>query len=131
PTLKDGERLLFNKFVYIVSEPKRGDIIIIQRPEKNYVKRVFGLPNETIEVKDHTLYIDDNKQSESFVDTFDKEVTGNYEQIEIPKDHYFVMGDNREISKDSSNGLGFIELRNIIVKSEFIIYPFTEWQVTR
>src|SRR5699024_11927890 len=76
PTLKDGERLLFNKFVYIVSEPKRGDIIIIQRPEKNYVKRVIGLPNETSEVKDHTLYIDDKKQSESFLDTFDTEMTG-------------------------------------------------------
>src|SRR5690625_3381855 len=131
PTLKDGERLLFNKFVYIVSEPKRGDIIIIQRPEKNYVKRVIGLPNETIDVKDHTLYIDDNKQSESVGDTFDTEVTGNFGPIEIPEDHYFVMGDNRAISKDSRNGLGFIERRNIIGKSEFSIYPFSEWQVTR
>src|SRR5699024_9079870 len=105
--------------------------IIIQRPEKNYVKRVIVLPNETIEVKDHTLYIDDNKQSESFVDTFDTEVTGNFGPIELPEDHYFVMGDNRPISKDSSNGLGFIERRTIICKSEFIIYPFYEWQVTR
>src|SRR5699024_12577059 len=115
-----------NKFVYIVSEPKSVDIIIIHRTEKNYVKRVIGLHNETIEVKDHTLYIDDNKQSESFVDTFDTEVTGNFGQLEIPEDHYFVMGDNRAISKDSRNGLGFIERRNIIGKSELSIYPFSE-----
>src|SRR5690625_4941127 len=44
PTLEDGERIIFNKFVYIVGEPQRGDVVIIQRPHKNYVKRVIALP---------------------------------------------------------------------------------------
>lgn len=131
PALEDGERLLFNKFVYLISEPKRGDITIIQRPEKNYVKRIIGLPNETIEIKDHVLYINNNEQKESFVNDTQSELTGNFGPIEIPEDHYFVMGDNRAISKDSRNGLGFIERRNIIGKSEFVIYPFDDWQFTR
>ena len=48
PALEDGERIVFNKLIYIVSEPARGDIIIIQHPHKNYVKRIIGLPNEKI-----------------------------------------------------------------------------------
>src|SRR5690625_500338 len=52
PTLEDGERVIFNKFIYLVTDPGRGDIVIIAKPESNYVKRVIGLPNETIEMRD-------------------------------------------------------------------------------
>lgn len=131
PALEDGERIIFNKFVYIVSEPRRGDIIIIQHPEKNYVKRIIGLPNETIEMKDHTLYINGIEQETSFVNEHDTKLTGNFGPIQIPENNYFVMGDNRAISKDSRNGLGFIDRAEIIGRSEFIIYPFNEWEITR
>src|SRR5690625_4536679 len=57
PALKDGERIIFNKFIYLVSEPKRGDIVIIEQPKKYYVKRVIGLPNETIEMREQVLYV--------------------------------------------------------------------------
>lgn len=131
PALEDGERIIFNKLVYIVSEPSRGDIIIIEHPQKNYVKRIIGLPNETIEMRDHVLYIDDVEQDTSFVDEYDTKLTGNFGPIQIPEENYFVMGDNRAISKDSRNGLGFISRSEIIGRSEFIIYPFSEWEITR
>lgn len=131
PALEDGERIVFNKFIYFVSDPDRGDIVIIQHPQKNYVKRVIGLPNETIEMRNHTLYIDGVEQKDAFVDEYDVLLTGNFGPITIPEDSYFVMGDNRAISKDSRNGLGFIDRSDIIGRSEFIIYPFDEWAITR
>ena len=131
PALEDGERIVFNKLIYIVSEPARGDIIIIQHPHKNYVKRIIGLPNETIEMRDHTLFIDGVQQESTYVDEYSELLTGNFGPIKIPEDSYFVMGDNRAISKDSRNGLGFIDRSDIIGRSEFIIYPFSEWQITR
>lgn len=131
PTLKNGERVIFNKLIYFVGEPDRGDIVIIQRPSKNYVKRVIGLPGETIRMKDHILYIDDKQFDQDFLTKESKNKTGNFGPIEIPEDSYFVMGDHREVSRDSRNGLGFIAEEDIIGKSELIIYPFSEWSLTR
>lgn len=131
PSLEDGERIVFNKLVYIISKPERGDIIIIQQPEKHYVKRIIGLPNETIEMKDHTLYIDGKKVESDYVDDFESKLTGNFGPITLPEDNYFVMGDNRAISKDSRNGLGLIDRSDIIGRSEFVVYPFQDWEITR
>ncbi len=131
PALEDGERIIFNKIVYIIGEPNRGDIVIIQQPEKNYVKRVIGLPNETIEMRNHELYINNEKQDSSFVDDYFTKLTGNFGPITIPNDNYFVMGDNRPISKDSRNGLGFIHRSDIVGRSEFVIFPFSNWEFTR
>ncbi len=131
PALEDGEKIIFNKLIYILSDPDRGDIIIIQHPEKNYVKRVIGLPNETIEMHDHILYVDGVAQKDSYVDEYEAKLTGNFGPIVVPDDNYFVMGDNRAISKDSRNGLGFIERNDIIGRSELVIFPFKEFELTR
>ncbi|WP_064965380.1 signal peptidase I [Ornithinibacillus contaminans] len=131
PTLQDGERVIFNKFVYLIDGPDRGDIVIIQRPDKNYVKRIIGLPGETIEIRNHKLYINNDLHEQTFLSEDAKNHTGNFGPITIPKDRYFVMGDNRSISKDSRNGLGFIMEDEIIGKSEFVFYPFSEMAKTR
>lgn len=132
PALEDGERIIFNKFVYIISEPERGDIVIIQHPDKNYVKRVIGLPNETIEMKNHELFIDGVKQETLFIDKHNSMLTGNFGPIHIPDNSYFVMGDNRANSFDSRHReFGFINRSEIIGRSEFVIYPFSELQLTR
>lgn len=127
PTLEDGERVIFNKFVYLVDEPERGDVVIIKRPLKNYVKRVIALPGETVKFRDHQLYINGKKYEEAFISEEALNHTGNFGPIEVPEDKYFVMGDNRAISKDSRNGLGFISEEDIIGRSEFVVYPFDEW----
>jgi signal peptidase I len=131
PALEDGERLIFNKMIYLIDEPERGDIVIIQQTDKNYVKRIIALPGETIEHRSNELYIDGNKYKETFLTEEISRKTGEFGPVRIPDDSYFVMGDNRAISKDSRNGLGFIQRDEIIGKSELIIYPFTEWERTK
>ncbi|GGB53474.1 signal peptidase I [Virgibacillus dakarensis] len=131
PTLENGERVVFNKFIYLFGEPARGDIVIIQRPIKNYVKRVIALPGETVKMQEHQLYINGEKYEDTFVSQEAINHTGNFGPVQVPEDCYFVMGDNRAISKDSRNGLGFINKDTIIGKSEFIIYPFEEWSRTK
>lgn len=131
PALEDGERIIFNKLIYFISEPKRGDIVIIQQPQKNYVKRVIGLPGEIIQMKHHTLYINGSAQSTYFVNELYTVATDDFGPINVPEDSYFVLGDNRAISKDSRNGLGFINRDEIVGRSEFVIAPFDEWEITR
>ena len=131
PALEDGEKIVFNKLVYMLSEPKRGDIVIIQHSDKNYVKRIIGLPGETIEVFNHELYINEEKYGNTFVDEYNEKLTADFGPHHIPHDSYFVIGDNRAISLDSRNGLGYIKKSEVIGKSEFIIYPLDEWQITR
>lgn len=131
PTLEDGERVIFNKLTYWIGDPAHGDIVIIERPHKNYVKRVIALPGESVEVSNHVLFINGEEYEEAFVNEDARMHTGNFGPINVPEDKYFVMGDNRAISKDSRNGLGFIDRDDIIGKSEFIIYPFSKWGITR
>ncbi|SFB35298.1 signal peptidase I [Lentibacillus halodurans] len=131
PTLENGETVLFNKLTYLFNEPERGDIVIINRPQKNYVKRVIALPGETVAVKNQTLYIDGEPYDQSFITDNELNNTGQFGPIQIPENSYFVMGDNRKLSKDSRNGLGFISEENITGKSEFIIFPFNEWSMIK
>lgn len=131
PALENGEKIIFNKFVYLVTEPDRGDIVIIQQTDKNYVKRLIGMPGETIEMKDHVLYINNEPFNKTFIDEYNTLLTGDFGPYDIPENHYFVIGDNRAISKDSRNGLGFINRSEIIGRSEFVIYPLNEWEITR
>ncbi len=131
PTLHNGERVIFNKAIYIFDSPDRGDIVIIQHPHKNYVKRVVGLPNETIEGINNEIFINGELLEEDYISDNQKMGTGNFGPIEIPEDQYFVIGDNRGISKDSRNGLGLIFENEIIGRSEFIIYPFSQISFTR
>jgi signal peptidase I len=131
PTLENGERVIFNKAIYFLSEPDRGDIVIIHRPTKNYVKRVIGLPNEVVEVKDNVLYINNEPQKQDFLTSEAIYGTGNFGPVTVPENKYFVMGDNRSISKDSRNGLGFIDEDEIIGRSEVIIYPLSNISLTR
>lgn len=131
PVLEDGERIIFNKFVYFITEPKRGDIVIIQQPQKNYVKRVIGLPGEIVQVKNHNLFINGIEQDSSYVNELHTIATGDFGPTIVPEDSYFVLGDNRAISKDTRNGLGFIKRDEIVGRSEFVIAPFDEWEITR
>lgn len=134
PTLSHGERIIFNKFVYQVGKPKHGDIVIIEKQPKFYVKRVIALPGETIEMRDHILYIDGVAFNQFYINEEARLKTGNFGPHTLPNNRYFVMGDNRAVSKDSrngQNGLGFISGDEIIGKSEFIYYPISEWSITR
>lgn len=157
PTLVEDDRVIVNKLAYRFREPRRGEIIVfvaerfdIQRslPEKvldflteglgvsppccerDFIKRVIGLPGETIEVTDEGVFItppegERFKLQEPYI--FDQEAQGSgLEPFVVPEDHYFVMGDNRANSSDSRTSLGPIARDDIIGKAFVLIYPGDE-----
>ena len=125
-TLKNGEILLLNKIVYKKGDIKRFDIVVIDEGDKSIIKRVIGLPGETIEYKDNKLYIDSKEVNDPYpsskTDDFSIEDIGH---TKIPGDTYFVMGDNRINSLDSRYpSVGVIKKEQIIGRARFRIWPF-------
>ena len=102
-TIMPGDRIIALRLTYYFSEPQRGDIVVFKYPDDEstlYVKRVIGLPGETVEVKDGKVYI--NGADKPLNDDFVKdEPVGDYGPYEMPEDCYFMMGDNRNNSLDS------------------------------
>jgi signal peptidase I len=110
PELHDGERLLVNKLVYYKIQNvswghiERGDIVVFwypKNPEKSYVKRIIGLPGETVEMRNGVVYINNEAMREDYLDTEHNQTLGNLKKETVPEHHYFVLGDNRDNSSDS------------------------------
>jgi len=110
PQLHDGERLLVNKLVYYKIQSvswghlERGDIVVFwypKEPDKSYVKRIIGLPGETVEVRNGRIYIDGNELNESYLDSEHNQSLPSFPPKKVEEHHYFVMGDNRDNSSDS------------------------------
>jgi signal peptidase I len=103
PTLEIGDRVLVNKFIYRFKEPKRGDIIVfrsVDNPDEDLIKRVVALPGDKIAERDGTLYVNGKRQKEPY--TNDKlPDASSFAKTTVPKNHVFVMGDNRGNSADS------------------------------
>lgn len=135
PTLSNSDYILVEKISYRFEEPERFDVIVFPYVEesgeiRNYIKRVIGLPGETIQIKDGIIYINGEVISEDF--GFETINTGGWAEnpVEIGMDEYFVLGDNRNNSKDSrhldeygSSDIGLIEKEKIIGKAWLRIYP--------
>ncbi|WP_251550774.1 signal peptidase I [Neobacillus muris] len=131
PTLHNHEKIFVARLT-ITGDIKRGEIIIIKGKEENYVKRVIGLPGDTVEMKNDQLLINGEVVKENYLSEnrelakqMGSLLTGDFGPITVPKNKLFVMGDNRLFSKDSRNGLGLIEENAIIGKSEFVFFPFS------
>lgn len=98
------------------------------------MKRVIGLPGDIINITNGTVYVNDKKQDEPYInkDLYNNtQVFYNFQKTKIPPNKLFVMGDNREQSKDSRNGLGYIEEDNIIGKVKFVYYPFSKMKIIK
>jgi len=129
PTLHNEDHLFVNKVTLQLSDVKRGDVIIIKKDNdpKYYVKRVVGLNGDKIEIKDGILKVNGAPIKEDYLD---KELKGEYkkylqyDRVTVPKNSYFVMGDNRLNSKDSRNGLDYIHDSEIVGEAQIIYYPF-------
>jgi signal peptidase I len=131
PTLHNHEKILVNK-LNLADNFSKGEIVILQGKEQNYVKRIIGLPGDKILMKNDKLYINGVFFKESYLSQnkelakqMGSQLTGDFGPITVPKDKYFVMGDNRLKSKDSRNGLGYFTKDQIVGQSEFIFYPFS------
>ena len=131
PTLHNGDRMVLSK----VGDIHRFDVVILKAPDENveYIKRVIGMPGDTVEMKSGVLYINGKKVDQPFINTealakqtvfmddFTLEsLTG---ESKVPEGKYFVLGDNRGVSKDSRM-IGFIDRSAIEGKAVFTIWPF-------
>jgi len=120
PTLDGGELMLLKKYD---TDYKRFDIVVINKSVEgdNLIKRVIGLPGETIRVRNNTLYINDRVVEDKYA----YGDTGNFQEITLGEDEYFLMGDNREISKDSRT-IGIIKSQEIEGTVGVVLYPFNK-----
>jgi len=125
PTLNDKDIMILNKIGYEVDGLERFDIVVIKYHDKYLIKRVIGLPGDNIKYKDNELYINDEYVEEPFLE--DDVVTWDFEMVgTVPEDSYFVMGDNRVVSMDSRD-LGTFKKSRIIGKTNFTVYPFSNF----
>jgi signal peptidase I len=129
PTLKVHDRVLVNKLSYHLHSVHRGDIVVFKAPPeertaqiKDLVKRVIGLPGDTIESRDGHVYIDDRLLSESYLPK--GTVTDDLPKQVVPANSYFMMGDNRTASSDS-RVFGPIKRSTIIGRAFVRMWPLT------
>ena len=125
PTLMVWDRILINKLAYDFAEPQRGDIVLFESPEggeEPLIKRVVGLPGETIEVRAGRLYVDGRRQREPYVNDHLRNVQSSYGPTGVPRGHYFMMGDNRGNSADS-RVFGPVPEENLIGEALFRFWP--------
>lgn len=128
-TLQNGEIMILNKIIYRKHDIKRFDIVVISENGKLIIKRVIGLPGETIEYKNNELFIDGKKMEDPYsstsTDDFSIEDIGH---VKIPGDTYFVMGDNRSNSLDSRYpSVGVINKNKILGRARLIIWPINRF----
>ena len=151
PTLEIGDRVFVNKFAYDIGDIGRGDVIVFESPhpgdtpdrglvggflhwlgegigvaqpeDEDFIKRVVGLPGETVEIRNSVVYVDGEAIDEPYLTAEARALSGDGLHFEVPADSLFVMGDNRGNSADSRYGLGFIPVDRVIGKAFVIIWP--------
>ena len=123
PALYNGQEVLVNRFIYKITSPKRGDVIaFLPNGNQNshyYLKRIVGLPGESIQIIDGYVYINGERVPEDEYDKMaDYGIAGN--EIQLGSDEYFVLGDNRNMSEDSRSGnIGAVKKDTIAGKAWF------------
>jgi len=126
PGMSEGQRLLINRLVYNFHPPERGDVIIFEPPFDSvepYIKRVIGLPGESVEMTDGAVYIHKDGHSQILEEPYVLEdATYTFNGDVIPEGEYFVLGDNRNNSHDSHTGWTVNE-DDIMAKAWFSIWP--------
>jgi signal peptidase I len=132
PTLYENEWVFINKIVYEFGSPKRGDIVILKDPSEDdthkdhLVKRIVGMPGDTLEIRNGQLYINGELQVEPYTDVAIED--GDFGPVTVSPKHYFVMGDNRHMggSKDS-RAFNEVPRSSIEGRGDLILWPITRW----
>lgn len=126
PTLDGNELLIVNKFIYDVANPTYGDIVVFHTVEhRDFIKRVIGVPGDKIEVKNGSVYRNGKKLTEPYIA---EKMIGDFAQVVVPKGHLFVLGDNRNNSKDSRI-IGSVDEKEVVGRADVVVMPFQEFRM--
>lgn len=128
-TLQEGDKIVINKLAYRFSKPKRFDVIVFKQSGKEHsyynIKRIIGLPGETVQIKDGVVYINDEPIKEKSAVDVIKNPGLSVEPIILEDKEYFVLGDNRNLSEDSRfANIGNVVFDDIIGKAWIRLKPF-------
>lgn len=127
PTLQPGEFLLVNKFAYRFGTAKHGDIIVFhfpQNPKEDYIKRVIGLPGDTVVIQNGVVSVNGTALTEPYISA-PPTYSGEWQ---VPENAYFVLGDNRNQSSDS-HSWGFVPSANIVGKALLVYWPLGDLKI--
>ena len=128
PSFYQGQRVVVVKAVYWWGEPQRGDVIIFSAPDstgEEYIKRIIGIPGDTVEVAHGVVYINGVPLDEPYVE---RPFSYSSPEVIVPADSYYVLGDNRNVSNDSHLGW-FLPRDKVIGKAWLITWPPSQWGV--
>lgn len=141
PTLQDGNRLIVNKVGYTVGTPHRFDVIVFHATQtEDYVKRIIGLPGDSITYKNDQLYVNGKRVAEPYLQHYKdalpqgQQLTENFNlksktgKLRVPEGKLWVMGDNRMNSEDSRY-FGFVDQKSVIGKVSIRYWPLNEWEI--
>lgn len=127
PTLKNNDKLILEKVTYRIIALKRNDIVVIKNPadtRERIIKRVIAVQGDKLKISNNILYINGKTINEQYIN---EDFMSDYDEIQVPKDSVFVLGDNRNFSKDSRNSeIGFVKLNLIEGKAVIRLYPFNK-----
>jgi len=135
PTLKSNDYIFMSQQAYtLFGDPERGDIVVFHSDlktgdgkEKLLIKRIIGLPGDTISIIDGIVYLNGEVYEEDYI--MDGYTTGHIEELVVPEGHLFCMGDNRNVSIDSRDSrVGCVPMEYIVGKAVFRLYPFNSMQ---
>ncbi|HEY0755623.1 MAG TPA: signal peptidase I [Ktedonobacteraceae bacterium] len=128
PSLHNGELVLVDKWSYLFHAPARGDVIVFHAPPEpgqDYVKRIIGLPGDSVTIRGTTVIVDGVTLNETYVAPHNQGIPPGTHPLTntiVPINHYFVLGDNRLVSSDSRIW-GFVPRANIIGRAAFVYWP--------
>jgi signal peptidase I len=153
-TLMPGDRVLVSKLSYAFGDIHHGNVVVFSNPNpavvpdrgvilgflhwlgeglgfaqpenEDLIKRVIGLPGDTVEIRDNVVYIDGNRLEEPYLPPGARECNGTYQSQTVPPDHIWVLGDNRCHSGDSRFGLGMVPEDDVVGRAFVIIWPFSD-----
>lgn len=133
PNFQDGQRLIISRVNYIFDQPHRGDIVVFNKPnhpeeESPLIKRVIGLPGETVAIRDTRLYINGIELEEPYINEPCTKFSCEDGEWVLGPDEYFVMGDNRNHSNDSRK-FGPVPKENIIGEALIRYWPPPDWGI--
>ncbi len=123
-TIMTNDRLIANRLAYVFDEPERGDVVVFEapdEPDKLFIKRVIGIPGDTIQIHDGLLYLNNELQEETYIK---EDMVGSFGPYTVPEDSYFMLGDNRNNSLDARYWRNtYVPEDTILGKAMFTYYP--------